>query len=212
MQSTRRHSWRRSRRRGRRRVNARRLPRCRRHSARAHHIVRSGRHGLRGHRWRGRDARRLRRLQRRRRPRGVRGCAHGRGSRRPTARWHRTRRHRRWWRGSRCRRARSRIRSRLRRNPIAGWPCRRMSEFALRVVAAGNRDHAATDRTARANARRRHLGWIHAEDRPALRTRHVHDFSPAGTAGLVSEMRITPAGWLSVRRSTENTEPGSVLA
>jgi hypothetical protein len=36
--------------------------------------------------------------------------------------------------------------------------------------------------------------------------------SPARTAFGDPEMRVTPAGWLSVRRSMEYTDPGSVFA
>jgi len=80
----------------------------------------------------------------------------------------------------------------------ARWP-----EFIGRVRGGRDRDHATTHGAPRTNGYRRHLRRIDAENGPALRTGYVHVRSPARTALGDPEMRVTPPGWLSVRRSIE---------
>ncbi|MDB4915739.1 MAG: hypothetical protein JWM95_3383, partial [Gemmatimonadetes bacterium] len=119
------------------------------------------------------------------------------------------RRRRRSWRS--CRNGRGR-RCGCRNRAWRGGRHGRRREIRACIRAGRDRDYSSADRAPRAHAARRNSDGINAEDRVALRATDVHALSPARMAIIGPEMRDTPAGWLSVRRSTEYTEPSSVLA
>lgn len=89
----------------------------------------------------------------------------------------------------------------------------RGSEFFVDRAADAERDNAATYRTARADAQLGNLCWVDPVDRAALRTGNVHLPPPSIAFAEVRGVRpCSSTGDASVRRSIENTEPGSVFA
>ncbi len=110
-----------------------------------------------------------------------------------------------WLRGKWLRRRgrRARVRRRRRRRYLRASPSTARGEFVVRCRARLDRDDRATHRASRTHARNRKSCWIDSKHGAAFLTHDVHAMSPARIAIMGPEMRVTPAGWLSVRRSTE---------
>src|SRR3954467_6029823 len=100
--------------------------------------------------------------------------------------------------------------------PHGGSGARQLSvarEFLFDRAAGTNHDHTAAHRAARPHSTSRHLRGIDPEDGTTFRTRNVH-CPPSKAVAVPNGGDASAAGLtgVSVRRSTEKTEPGNVLA